>query len=149
MIKYSLVRKNRLPSLLMVSDDNKERYVGNAQDIFDIMKEANVCDLPEEYVYLLSINTRGRVLGFFEVSHGDTDVCHVSPAQIIIRLLLTGGRSAVIVHNHPSGDTSPSSCDIELTKTVKSALDVVQIKLLDHVIVSSKSYISMADMKML
>ena len=145
MITYSLVRKNKLPSLYKTFDDTIDRYISNSRDVFEIMEEKGICDLPEEYVYLFSLNCRGRIVGFFEISHGDVSESIIPIPQIIIRILLSGGRRAVLVHNHPSGDISPSKCDISVTKSLSDACELVGLEMLDHIIITERHYLSLKE----
>lgn len=73
----------------------------------------------EEYLYLLALNTNGRPLGVFEVSHGSVDATVSSPRRIFMKSLLCGARAIVLIHNHPSGDINPSKEDIEAYERLK------------------------------
>ena len=145
MTKYALIRKNRIPALQVISENEDTRYVNNAEDAYVLAKEEGICDLPEEYLYLIALNTRNRVLGIFEVSHGDSEKTLVSIPQILTRALLVGSKRIIIMHNHPSGDVTPSSFDSSFTNDLNKACDVLKIKFEDHLIVSEKTYISYSD----
>ena len=145
MVRYSLVIKNRLPSLNVILDDKLDRFIFNSSDVYQIMKEEGVCNLPEEYLYLFCINLRNRIIGFFEVSHGDVEQTVASIPQILVRALLTGATRIIMVHNHPSGDISPSSFDALFTAELKNACSILKIEFLDHVIVTDSNYCSYKD----
>ncbi len=97
----------------------------------------------EEYVYMISFNTRSYVLGVFELSHGDVSNSMMNPRELLIRNLLCGATGFVIVHNHPSGNPTPSQTDINVTKKVQAAADLIGIRLLDHIVIGeNKSFYS-------
>ena len=98
-----------------------------------------------EYVYLISMNTNGRPIGFFELSHGTVNQSLMSPREIIIKALLSNAVNIIIVHNHPSGCYAPSNEDICVTRKITEALNLVGLKLLDHIIISCEGYYSFAE----
>lgn len=89
----------------------------------------------EEHVYLLSLSTKNRVLGVFEVSHGSVEVSVMEPREIFMRVLLSGGKHFILAHNHPSGDVTPSTQDVETTKRIVDAAKIMRMALLDHIII--------------
>lgn len=98
----------------------------------------------EEYLYILALTTKGKPLGVFEVSHGIVDATICNPREIFIKALLCGASGIVIVHNHPSGDTTPSKQDIESYNRLKEAGKLIGINALDSIIVG-ESYYSFAE----
>lgn len=98
----------------------------------------------EEYLYMLALNTKGKPLGVFEISHGTVDSTFCNPREIFIKALLCGASGIVIVHNHPSGNTMPSKQDIESYDRLKEAGKLIGINVLDSVIVG-ESYYSFAE----
>lgn len=91
---------------------------------------------PEEHFYMICMDIKMHIIGFFEVAHGTESICCVNVSQLCRRALLTGAIAVVIAHNHPSGDESPSQPDIDFTQSAKTALDTVGIQLIDHIIVA-------------
>lgn len=92
--------------------------------------------MAEEYVYCLCFDTAIKnILGIFEVSHGSVNSSIVNPREILIRALLCGVSSLILLHNHPSGIPDPSREDIKTTERVQRACQVIGVSLLDHVIV--------------
>lgn len=94
----------------------------------------------EEYLYMLALNTKGRPLGVFEVSHGMVDTTICNPREIFIKALLCGASGIVTIHNHPSGDTTPSRQDIESYNRLKEAGKLIGINVLDSIIVGESYY---------
>lgn len=114
--------------------DQPEKIVRMMNDIFRMNKKS------EEYAYILALNTKTKLLGVFELSHGTVDMSLVSTREIFIRLLLSGATGFVLVHNHPSGDCEPSHEDILVTKKVKDSGKLIGINLLDHIIIGDEFY---------
>jgi DNA repair protein RadC len=76
---------------------------------------------------------------------GTIDAVFLSPREIIGKAILLKASEIVVVHNHPSGEFTPSKMDIEMTKTLKEALKQVRIKLQDHIVISKRGYYSMRE----
>lgn len=115
--------------------------VCNPLDIAVFAKEILKLDiLAEEYSYALGLDTKNKILGLFCISHGTVDTSFMTPREIFIRLLLCGAVSYVVIHNHPSGDTSPSTSDDLITRRISEASDLMGIKLLDHIIIGDNYY---------
>lgn len=91
--------------------------------------------LPEEHLWAIALDVKRKPIGVFEVSHGIVDGSYARPREIFVRLCVIGAVDFVLVHNHPSGDTTPSSTDIESTKNIFGIGKVMGINLLDHIIV--------------
>ena len=102
----------------------------------------NASYLAEEHVWVIAMNVRCRPLGIFEISHGNVSTSLVGTREIFMRLMLCGASQFVMVHNHPTGDVSPSKYDINTTKEVVEAGKLMKIELCDHIIVGTDGYYS-------
>jgi DNA repair protein RadC len=91
----------------------------------------------KEYFYILCLDTRNRVSSKKQVSQGNLDSSIVHPREVF------KDASVIFVHNHPSGDLEPSSEDVNLTKRLVEAGELLGIPVLDHIIVSDRGYTSM------
>lgn len=96
----------------------------------------------EEYVYVIATNAKGRTLGIFELSHGGMTESLVNPREIFVRLSLIGATGFFLIHNHPTGDTSPSSADRDVTRRVKEASKIMGTEFHDHLIIGEDTYYS-------
>ncbi|MBQ2661679.1 MAG: DNA repair protein RadC [Clostridia bacterium] len=90
-----------------------------------------------EAVYLISLNKAHEVVHIDKVSSGTVSQTTVYPRLIAEYVMRHGAQSAILVHNHPSGSIEPSKEDIEVTKDILNALAAIEVKLDDHIIVSS------------
>lgn len=99
----------------------------------------------QEVVKLLLLNTKSKFLGTIDISKGTVNGSALSPREIFIEALQMGAVNIVLLHNHPSGDPTPSKEDILLTKRVKCAGEMIGIDLVDHIIIGNHSYTSFAE----
>ena len=98
--------------------------------------------LPVENFVLVPVTSKLKPLGVFVVTVGTVDASIVSSRDVFQAALLCNASSIFILHNHPSGDPTPSKEDIEVTDRLKKAGELMRIPLLDHVIVGEKKYYS-------
>lgn len=101
-------------------------------------------DLLEEFKVLL-LNRANRVLYLFPVSQGGLTGTVADPRVILAVAVKVAACTLILVHNHPSGNVKPSRPDEELTQKIKEAAKYFDIKVLDHLVISSESYFSFAD----
>ena len=99
---------------------------------------------PEEYMYMICMNTKNKIIGVFEVSHGTVNVSLVSPREVFQKALLANAVSIILMHNHPSGDPKPSNEDIEVTRRLMDAGKIIGIQVLDHIIIGDR-YVSLKE----
>jgi len=102
-------------------------------------------DLEHEEFWLLMLNRANRVLGRFKVSQGGLSGTVIDTRIILKKALDNLASSIIVCHNHPSGNKQPSDADLKITEKLKKAAEMLEIKLLDHVIIADKSYFSFAD----
>ena len=92
----------------------------------------------EEYMYMICLNTKLRMSGIFEISHGNVNSSIVGTREVFQKALLANAVSIIVMHNHPSGDCSPSREDIAVTKKLKEAGNIVGVDVLDHIIIGNQ-----------
>jgi len=102
-------------------------------------------DLDHEEFWLLMLNRANRVLGRFKVSQGGLSGTVIDTRIILKKALDNLASSIIVCHNHPSGNNQPSDADVKITGKLKKAAEMLEIKLLDHVIIADKAYFSFAD----
>lgn len=98
----------------------------------------------EEYMYMLCLNTKLKLNGIFEISHGNVNSSIVGAREVFQKALLGNAVSIILIHNHPSGDCTPSREDIKVTERLKEAGNIIGIDVLDHIIIG-KSYCSLKE----
>jgi DNA repair protein RadC len=98
---------------------------------------AEMRSLQKESLRVLLLDTRYHLIGTEEISRGSVNESIAHPREVFRPALLASAYAVIVVHNHPSGDPSPSSADHGLTRRLHEAAELMQIKLLDHIIIGS------------
>ncbi|GFM49847.1 RadC family protein [Pseudomonas capsici] len=101
---------------------------------------------PHEVFGCLFLDSKNRVLTFEILFHGTINAAYVHPRQVVKRAMVHNAASLILCHNHPSGVTDPSHSDIELTKRLKQALALIDVRVLDHVIIGDAEPLSMVEL---
>ena len=103
----------------------------------------------QEEMKLLLLNTKARLIGETNISKGTVNSAVVSPRELFLEALQKNAVFIILLHNHPSGDPTPSKEDIIVSKRVKEAGELIGIELLDHIIIGNNCYISMKEQNLL
>jgi len=106
--------------------------------------QARLRHLGHELFCCLYLDNRHRVLRFDEMFRGTIDGTSVYPREVVKEALAVNAAAIILAHNHPSGVAEPSQADERITKRLKSALELVDIRLLDHLIIGEGQATSMA-----
>lgn len=126
------------------SDFLNKNVVRSSGEIANYLKTA-LKDHPHEVFAVLFLNRANKILHFEIVSSGGLTGTVADPRIILKKALETGATSIVLSHNHPSGSLKPSRADEELTQKIRQAAMYLDIKVIDHIIVSDEGYFSFAD----
>lgn len=135
--------------LLMVKDGSIpttwDRQVRRSKDVADLMAPL-VANLDREAFWVLMLNGKNVVIGVNLVAVGALTAALVHPREVVKPLILGSAAAAILVHNHPSGDPTPSAEDLALTKRLGAVGDLVGIRVLDHIVIGHDgAYCSLAD----
>lgn len=114
-----------------------------ADDVAQYLK-AELRDLPHEVFAMLLLDSQHHLLAFRKMFFGTINAAAVYPRELVKQALCDNAAAVILVHNHPSGIAEPSSADIQLTKDVKNAMELVDIDVLDHFIVGDNVTLSLA-----
>ena len=98
----------------------------------------------EEHMYMLCLNNKLMLTGIFEISHGNVNSSIVGMREVFQKALLANAVNIILMHNHPSGDTTPSSADIKMTERLVKAGEILGVGVLDHIIIG-KDYCSLKE----
>lgn len=112
-------------------------------------KHFSLDEKTEEFLYLICLNTAGKEEGIFLVSRGTVNMSCTSPAEIIKRALLLNSSCYIILHNHPSGETKPSSCDIDVANKLSRLSKDMGLTLTDSIIVGGDTYFSFKEKELI
>lgn len=108
-------------------------------DTFSFLKHET-----KEFFFSIHLDGKNRINCVDEVSVGSLNQSIVHPRELFKTALLSSAAAIILVHNHPSGDPTPSREDIEITRRMKEAGEILGIKLLDHIVIGS-SYLSFVE----
>ncbi|MFO7678142.1 MAG: DNA repair protein RadC [Thermoplasmatota archaeon] len=128
-------RTNRL------SKKGFSKKIRNAEDVFHYYVD-ELKDKKKEYFYALFLDTKNKVIAEEEISVGILDASLIHPREVFKSAIKASSNSIILVHNHPSGDCTPSKEDKNVTKILENAGDLLGIRVLDHIIVGSDQYYS-------
>lgn len=101
--------------------------------------------LSYEVFCVVFLDSQHRIMGFKEMFYGTIDGAAVYPRRIVEESLNQGAAAVVMVHNHPSGVAEPSQADKRITERIQAALALVDVRMLDHFVVSGGDYHSFAE----
>ncbi len=115
----------------------------NAENVFELFRE--LAQESREHFVALHLDAKNRIICYDTVSIGSLNASIVHPREVYKAALLSSAAAVIFIHNHPSGDTKPSREDIEITKRLKDAGELLGIRVLDHLIVGETGYYSFAN----
>ncbi|MDD4993317.1 MAG: JAB domain-containing protein [Paludibacter sp.] len=130
-----------------VNTNPTKTKIVSSNDVYSLILDhwdSNSIELLEE-VKIILLNNANVVLGVHELSKGGITQCTIDFKIILCIALKCLATAIIIVHNHPSGTLHPSDNDISVTTKLRKACELVEVKLLDHLIISNHGYISLAD----
>ena len=118
--------------------------IRDSRDVYQLFY-AQLCDLPHEELWIALTNQAGKVIKRCRVSQGGTSETTADLRLILKEAINALASGLILCHNHPSGNTRPSTADGQLTERVRQAAKLMQIRLLDHLILTDGHYYSYAD----
>ena len=102
-------------------------------------------ELPEEYLYMICMNGKLELTSVFEISHGNVNSSVVGCREVFQKALLANAVNIILIHNHPSGDPSPSKEDIQVTRRLVDSGNLLGVQVLDHIIIGRPGYCSLKE----
>ena len=122
----------------------QKQKITSSQSVFHIMQPL-LGELPHEEFWIIYLNNSNKIIQKNQLSKGDITGTLVDVRLVLKNALEVGATGLILVHNHPSGTLKPSEADKQLTRKLKLAGESLDIKVLDHVIITEKAYFSFAD----
>ncbi|MBJ6361832.1 DNA repair protein RadC [Paenibacillus sp. GCM10012307] len=132
-----------LAKTLSVPTQNQQT-IRSPKDAFDLL-EPDFRHSTKEHFTCLFLNTKNRLIFKEVISIGSLNSAIVHPREVFRAAIKRCSASLICSHNHPSGDSTPSPEDIELTKRLVSAGEIVGIEVLDHIIIGESSFVSLKE----
>jgi len=116
---------------------NEMKHIKSAKDVFDLFYE-KLKDEKQENFFILMLNNKNYVIGKEFISRGTLDFSIAHPREIFKPAIKNSASKIILIHNHPSGDPFPSGRDLEVTEKIKELGEMMDIKLVDHIIIGDK-----------
>lgn len=126
----------------------QRKRITSSQSVFELMQPI-IGELPHEEFWIVYLNNSNKVLQTSQLSKGGITGTLVDVRLAFKNALQLGAVAVILAHNHPSGTLKPSQPDIKITQKLKTAGESLDIKVLDHLIITEKAYFSFADESMM
>ena len=121
--------------------------INSPRDVYNLLG-ADMSYRDQEHLRVLLVSTTSEVLGTHEIYKGTVNSAAVRVAEVLRPAIRENCPSIIVVHNHPSGDPSPSGPDIMITRQIKQAAEMMDIELLDHIVIGGRIFVSMKEKKL-
>ena len=118
--------------------------IKDSNDIYQLMRY-QLSNLNKEEIWLLTLNRRNQILGRHRITTGSSTASVFDLNAMLKRTILDEATGVAMLHNHPSGGLRPSPQDDAITRTLKTGMQAINVRMLDHLIISSEGYYSYAD----
>ncbi|MCZ6803984.1 MAG: JAB domain-containing protein, partial [Proteobacteria bacterium] len=121
----------------------------NADDVYAIMQKIllreNKIDQEKEHLWIIGMNNKSKILYIELVSMGSVNATTVEPMNVFRVAVLKGALKAILIHNHPSGELTPSATDEDITDRLIQVGRIINIEVIDHLIITPQSFLSFVD----
>ena len=144
----SMIAAMELSRRYNTSEGIKKDKITSSNTVFKILQPI-LGDLPHEEFWIIYLNNSNKVLRKAQISKGGITGTLVDIRLVLKNALQLGAVALILAHNHPSGALQPSHSDKQLTQKLKKAAESIDIKVLDHLIITEKTYFSFADENLL
>jgi len=124
------------------SNEGKKITIKSPEDVVKAVKN-KLKGKKREHFLALSLDTRNHLINIHMISIGSLDSSVVHPREVFKEAISSSAASVIFVHNHPSGDPTPSEDDIKLTRRLFEVGEITGIEVLDHIVICDKAYLSM------
>ena len=102
--------------------------------------------LEHEVFSIIFLSNNHKIIAYEELFRGTIDAASVYPREVVKRALQLNAAALILAHNHPSGEPNPSQSDIQITQKLQQALNMVDIRILDHIIIGGEEPVSFAEL---
>ncbi len=129
---------------LSISSPEEKPTIGGPEDVVALV-QFEMSSLEQEHLRVLLLNTRNQVLDIVEIYQGSLNSSVVRVGEVFTPAVRRKSASIIVVHNHPSGDPSPSTEDVTVTRAMIEAGKLLDIEILDHIVIGQGSYVSLKE----
>lgn len=125
--------------------NRESRQIRSAEDVYELIC-AKMRSLDHEELWVINVDSKNRVLAIDQLYKGSVNASTIRIAEVFQGAVSRKAMGIILVHNHPSGDPTPSDLDFVVTRNVKEAGRILEIALLDHVVIGAGDYRSIFDL---
>ena len=129
---------------LLSTSDEQRVTIHSPQDVANLLM-AEMAFLDQEHLRILLLNTKNQVLGISEVYKGNVNSSVIRAGEVFQEAVRSNCPSVIVVHNHPSGDPTPSQEDVQVTRQLVEAGRLLDIELLDHMVIGRQGFVSLKE----
>ena len=133
---YEYSTKKRFVGSLECKEKPNLYKMSTPDKIVELAKKLGIADECQEVLIAVLLGTKNNLIGYSEVSRGLIDRCHAHSREVFRQAITQNAAKIVLLHNHPSGDCTPSPADVRVTKELIKAGKIIEIEVVDHIIVS-------------
>ena len=141
------IGQNKAMQLLAMSElgkrynqeKNSVKRITCAEDVFKLF-HIRLRDKKQEHFYMIMLDTKNNIIGEQLISKGLLDASIIDPREVFKPAIRNSASRVILIHNHPSGDSNPSSEDLKVTEKLIEAGNILGLKVLDHVIIGNGSH---------
>jgi len=135
---------HELPAEILKKKIIEQSFYKSSKEVFDYLYYS-MRDLNKEVLKAIYLNSRNQIIDTVNLFEGTLESIPIRPREIVEGAIKRGTAAIIFVHNHPSGDPAPSKSDKQFTRDLIFVGNIIQIKVLDHIIIGGDSYFSFAD----
>lgn len=129
---------------VMTGTHKDKPKITTPSDVADILM-LDMAHLKKEHFKIVMLDTKNQVIGIEDISIGSLNSSIVHPREVFKEAIARSSASIILVHNHPSGDPTPSKEDIAITRRLAEGGDILGIKVLDHIIIGNNRFLSLKE----
>ncbi|WP_059051401.1 JAB domain-containing protein [Paenibacillus senegalimassiliensis] len=126
-----------------VMEEDAPRYLYTPEDVY--LMASDLMELDKEHFMIIMLNSKNRMVGKELISMGGLNQASVCAREVFKPAISKNAAVIVCVHNHPSGDPTPSETDISWTKRIVNAGEILGIEVVDHIVVGTEGYVSLKE----
>ena len=128
-----------LASRMNVPIKGMNKQVKSSKDVYELLRNEMKHER-RELIKMIMLDQKNRIVKIVDLKEGGTSEINVNPTRIMQEVIKEQVSKFILVHNHPSGDSTPSKADIEFTNRIQMCAQLLNVKLLDHVVIGDESY---------
>ncbi len=133
-----------LPAEILKKKVIEQPFYKSSKEVFDYLYYS-MRDLKKEVLKVIYLNSRNQIIDTVNLFEGTLESIPIRPREIVEGTIRRGAAAVIFIHNHPSADPSPSKSDKQFTRDLVFVGEIIQIKVLDHIIIGGNRYFSFAD----